>query len=202
MSTATAARLQPSAQPRSAPIREVHPRHVEIVATRAQRRARPKVLHALVVLGALFTIFIAQLLLSIAVSDGAYQIAGLQQSQKELSRTEDALAETLATLNSPQYLVANAAALGMVMATDAAYLRLTDGAVLAAPGQEIRQGCTTMCGLIGNELTEGLTVINPAATPENTIGQGAAKPGAASGSAGGVTSGGPSTEPLPAPVTR
>ena len=204
------ARVQPALEP----VREAHPRHIEIVATKSQRRARPKVVHAVVTLGALFVIFAAQLLLSIAVSDGAYQIAALQQTQKELARTEDALAERLATLNSPQNLVANAASLGMVIATDAAYLRLADGAVIPAPAQEVRLGCVTMCALIGNDLTKGLPLVKPAAataqqpavagaTVPGTTSGGAATGGTATGTvAGGATTNGPTTEPMPAPVTR
>ena len=220
MSTATALRptVRARVQPALRPAPEAHPRHVEIITSKAQRRARPKVVHAVVTLGALFVIFAAQLLLSIAVSDGAYQIAALQQTQKELARTEDALAERLATLNSPQNLVANAASLGMVIATDAAYLRLADGAVIPAPAQEIRSGCVTMCALIGNDLTKGLPLVKPAAAttqqpavagaiaPGTTAG-GATTGGAATGTvngtaAGGATTNGPTTDPMPAPVTR
>ena len=61
----------------------------------AQRRARPKLVYAVVAVGALFAIIAAQLLLSIGLSDGAYQISALQQSRKELARTEDALTEDL-----------------------------------------------------------------------------------------------------------
>ena len=204
-------------QPALRPAPEAHPRHIEIVTSKAQRHARPKVVHAVVTLGALFVIFAAQLLLSIAVSDGAYQIAALQQTQKELARTEDDLVETLATLNSPQNLVANAASLGMVIATDASYLRLADGAVIPAPAQVIRFGCVTMCALIGNELTTGLPLVKPAAAiaqqpavagatgtaPGGTASGGTASGGTATGTAaGGTTTNGPTTEPMPAPVTR
>lgn len=213
MSTATAravatrpmmrARVQPALEP----VREAHPRHIEIVTTKAQRRARPKVVHAVVTLGALFAIFAAQLLLSIAVSDGAYEIAALQQSQKELARTEDALAEHLAVLNSPQHLVADAASLGMVIATNAAYLRLADGAVIPAPELSIRYGCATMCGLVENVLTKGMTPVTAvvagdaatATTAGATAGTTAAPP---TGQAAPTTPSGPTTEPLPAPVTR
>jgi hypothetical protein len=206
MSAATAARplVRPAVDSPAAPLREVHPRHIEIVTTRAQRRARPKVLHAVVVLGALFGIFIAQLLLSIAVSDGAYQIAGLQQSQKELSRTEAALAEDLAVLGSTQHLVANAASLGMVIATNPAYLRLADGAAFAAPPALIRDGCATTCGTATNELTAGLPLI----TPQPSTASGAAAPGTtvtgprAGQSIAPATPSGPTTEPMPAPVTQ
>ena len=212
MSTATATRpaMRARVQPALTPVREVHPRRIEIVTTKAQRRARPKVMHAVVTLGALFVIFAAQLLLSIAVSDGAYQIAALQQTQKELARTEAALAEDLATLESPQHLVADAASLGMVIATDAAYLRLADGAVFAAPALQIRYGCATMCGQVGNALTQGMTPITAAAAGDPAT-------GTATGTTAGTTAtsqsgqatpttpttpSGPTTEPLPAPVTR
>jgi hypothetical protein len=218
MSTATAMRptVHARVQPAVAPVRETHPRHIEIVATKAQRRARPKVMHALVTLGAMCVIFISQLLLSIAVSDGAYRIAALQQSQKDLSRVEDSLAEQLAVLDSPQNLVANAASLGMVIATDASYLRLADGAVLPAPTIGIRSGCATMCGMIGNELTKGMTPISVPVTSA-TAGTGAGTTaGAASGTGTGTTAPqaghgtpttpatptGPTTDQLPAPVTR
>lgn len=216
MSTATALRptVRARVQPVLRPAPEAHPRHIEIITSKAQRRARPKVVHAVVTLGALFVIFAAQLLLSIAVSDGAYQIAALQQTQKELARTEDALAERLATLNSPQNLVANAASLGMVIATDAAYLRLADGAVIPAPAQEIRFGCVTMCALIGNDLTKGLPLVKPAAaTAEQAAVAGTTATGTTTGSsttggtatgapASGATTSGPTTEPMPAPVTQ
>ena len=211
MSTATARAvatrpvMRARVQPALAPVREAHPRRIEIVTTKAQRRARPKVVHAVVTLGALFAIFAAQLLLSIAVSDGAYQIAELQQSQKELARTEEALAEHLAVLNSPQHLVANAASLGMVIATDSAYLRLADGAVIPSPGQSIRYGCATMCGLVGNALTKGMTPVTAATATGTSAGTTAAPPTVQAGQAAPTTPtapSGPTTQPLPAPVTQ
>jgi hypothetical protein len=202
MSTATATR--PVLRPRALPLREVPP-HIEIVTTRAQRRARPKVVHAVVTLGTLFVIFAAQLLLSIAVSDGAYRIDALQQTQKELSRTEEALTERLDTLSSPQNLVANAASLGMVIATDASYLRLADGAVFHAPALQIRYGCATMCGLVGNVLTKGMTVVTPVtgnATPGTAPANATTSTTATSPITQAPPPSGPTTDPLPAPVTR
>ena len=94
-------------------------------------------------------------------------------------------------MNSPQNLVANAASLGMVIATDAAYLRLADGAVIPAPAQEIRSGCVTMCALIGNDLTKGLPLVKPAAaTAQQPAVTGAPGPGT---TAGGATTGGTAT---------
>ena len=108
----------------------LQPRHIEIVSSRSQRRARPRMVYAALTVAGLFAILIAQLLLSIAVSDGAYRIAALQGVQRELSRDQQTLTEQLHVLQSPQHLAANAQALGMVANTSTAFLRLADGAVL------------------------------------------------------------------------
>ena len=106
------------------------PRTVQIVTTRAQRRARPKLVYALGATGVLFAIFLAQLLITIALSSGAYTISGLQSTQQDLGRTASSLGEKLDTLGSSQNLQANALALGMVSSSQAAFLRLSDGSVL------------------------------------------------------------------------
>lgn len=106
---------------------------IQVVATRAQRKARPRVFYALVSMGVVFGIIVAQLLLSVAVSAGAYEIASLQQSNKELSRTYQTMNQDLDRLSSPQNLAANAEALGMVINNTPVYLRISDGAVLGTP---------------------------------------------------------------------
>jgi hypothetical protein len=108
------------------------PRRVQIVTTRAQRRARPKLVYALGATGVLFAIFMAQLLITIALSGGAYTITGLQSTQQGLGRTASSLGEKLDTLGSSQNLQANALALGMVSSSQAAFLRLSDGSVLGS----------------------------------------------------------------------
>jgi hypothetical protein len=106
------------------------PRRVQIVTTRAQRRARPKLVYALGATGVLFAIFLAQLLITIALSSGAYTITDLQSTGQNLGRTASSLGEKLDTLGSSQNLQANALALGMVSSSQAAFLRLSDGSVL------------------------------------------------------------------------
>jgi hypothetical protein len=111
-------------------------RHIEIVSTRRQRRARPRAVYALVTVAGLFVILMAQLLLSIWLSDGAYRIAALQTTQTSLTRDQQALSEQLNVLRSPQSLSARAQALGMVMSNaPAVYLRLSDGAIIGQPTQ-------------------------------------------------------------------
>ena len=110
-----------------------HPRHFEIVSTRSQKRARPRVVYALVAVAGLFLILVVQLLLSIWLSDGAYQISGLQQSQRDLSRDQQALAESLTVLQSPQNLAGRASALGMVMNSGSQGFLSLSGGVSRAP---------------------------------------------------------------------
>ena len=130
MSTAYTLPLQPT---REAPNRHPAP-HIEIVSTRRQRKARPRVIYALVAVGGLFVILMAQLMISIVLSGGAYQISTLQAQQKNLARDQQTLTESLHVLESPQNLAARATGLGMVLdGTGAGWMRLSDGAILQAP---------------------------------------------------------------------
>ncbi len=108
-------------------------RHIEIVSTRQHRRARPRLVIAVITVGGLFGILAIQLLLSIATSEGAYEIAALQARQSELARDEQALVEQLNVLEAPQQLAMQAQSLGMVPSTGAAYLIVADGSVLGVP---------------------------------------------------------------------
>jgi hypothetical protein len=121
------------ARPQQQPHRQA-PRHIEIVTTRAQRTARPKSFYAVVTVASVFALFLGQLMLSILLSDGAYQISSLQAEQKQLMRTEQALSEQLDLLASPQSLATRAESLGMVVGTNApTFLRLSDGSLIGTP---------------------------------------------------------------------
>ncbi len=150
------------------------PTHIEIVTTRAQRNARPKLAYSVVTIASLFVIFAAQLLLSIVVSDGAYQLSGLQVQQKELLRTEQALLEKLQILGSTQHLAANAAHLGMVPGSSPLYLDLATGAVSSAPGTADPMGCGGGCSLVANALLTGVPLVDAAAAATQTAAQTAA----------------------------
>jgi len=121
----------PARSPR--PIRDATHRHIEIVASRSQRSARPRLLAAIVTVGGLFAILTAQLLLTIATSNGAYEISSLQREHSELARDQQVLVETLQVLGAPQHLAAEAQEMGMVASESTAYLRLADSVVLGAP---------------------------------------------------------------------
>lgn len=192
MSIAVARPLRAPA-PRRAPLRAVEPRF----------RPRPNFVRAAVVLAALGAIFGAQLLLSIVVSSGQYEIAALQSQQKELDRTAESLQESLQTLSSTQHLADNAIALGMVQGTGAAYLRLSDGAVITAPGATPRYDCTGSCGLVANDLLGGVPLVQPTTAAAATVGAraGATVPTPTTPVAQAAPAE-PATDTIPAPVTR
>lgn len=187
----------------AAPAIESRRPHIEIVATRQQRKARPKAAYAVVTVLSLFVIFAAQLLLSIVLSDGAYQLASLQTQERDLVRVQQSLAEQLAVRDSTQNLAANAAKLGMVPAASPYFLDLETGAVAAAPGIADPAGCGGSCGLVANSLLTGVPLVDPAAHAAATT---AVQPTETTNSASAPlaeSAPAPSTaETLPAPVTQ
>ncbi|GAB3606679.1 hypothetical protein GCM10027413_20880 [Conyzicola nivalis] len=208
------------ATPLRAPAEEQHPRHIEIVSSRAQRRARPRAVYAVVAVAGLFVLFIAQLLLSIVVSDGAYRIAALQTSQRDLGREQQALSEQLDMLSSPQNLATQAESLGMVLSnTNPVFLRLADGAILgtaaaADAGESVITGSAG--SLVPNSLLGGVPLVTATPTVDPAAAADAAAAAAAAGAAataGQAAAGAPATAPtpgsvpsnpttLPSPVTR
>ena len=181
-------------------------RHVEAVPPRDERRARPRIVYALTASAGMAAIIIAQLLLSVGISQGAYEISTLQASQVELGRTAEGLSEDLVKVSSPQNLAANAAALGMVSNSSPAYLRLSDGAVLGAPGAavgkpaDVPDGAT---GLVPNALLAGVPLVTDL-PPSGAQGTGIAGKGAGGRSAVAPAAPAPAAPPsgLPSPSTR
>ncbi|WP_258046069.1 hypothetical protein [Leifsonia shinshuensis] len=210
---ATAAKLDEPAPLLDRPEQPARERrsHLEVVSTRSQRRARPRTVYAITAVSSLLVIVVAQLLLSIGVSQGAYQLSSLQTQQTQLQRSYQAASEDLNRLTSPQNLAANANALGMVSNSNPAYLRLSDGAVLGAPIAATGAAGTVTGGqgnLVPNSQLNGVPL---AAAPGQTVtGTPAAGAGAQAGSS--ASTGAASTTPakpsvplqgaLPTPVTH
>lgn len=201
MSAAAAYALpERSAQPKRAD----DTRHIEIVTTRAQRLARPRLAYSLIVIAGLFAVLASQLLLSIALADGAYQISALQAEQKEVSRAQQAVTEDLNVLESPQNLAARAESLGLVSNNSAVYLNLANGAVLGSP-QAAKAGAGSVIGangnlLIANSLLAGvpstMTPVAPTADSQAGSTTGAPSPTAGAGSVASTPTG------IPGPTTR
>ena len=115
------------------PARRGRPELVEVSPTKAQRRARPRIAYAIVAVSALGVLLLAQLGISMALSQGAYTLNSLGAEQTKLSRTQQSLSEDLRVLDSPQNLARNAQALGMVANATPVYLDPKTGKVYGTP---------------------------------------------------------------------
>ncbi len=201
MSAATAGNLalaRPRRRPSPGPAATPR-RHLESAPSRAQRRARPRLAHAVVTIAGIGVILLVQLLLSIVLADGAYQIADLQTDQRELLREEQALNEQLELLGSTQNLTANAEALGMVASGNPLFLDVTTGGVSGAGSKAVK----LPRNLVGNSLLDGSTVIDPAALAAAQAAEDAsADTGSHTVEGGTPAATSPAPGTLPSPTTR
>ncbi len=94
------------------------------------RRRRPRLAYGLLAVAGALAIAGAQMLFSVLSTQSTFELSTLTQQQRELTWQKQILYDEVAGLSSPQYLAANAAALGMVINESPSYLRLSDGAVL------------------------------------------------------------------------
>ena len=172
-------------------------RHLHAVA---QVRRRPRFAYALVAVAGALAIGAAQVVLSIATTQGVYEEAALQQQVRELGWQQQSLSDAVAGLSSPQYLAANAASLGMVINQSPTYLRLSDGAVL---GSGEAAGWLSTVDAIGRGLVpNALVAQTPLVTaPDATIaGAPAAEETAPDAGVAGLPQ--PLADGLPTPTTR
>jgi hypothetical protein len=171
---------------------EEQPRRIRVITTRAQRRARPKATYGIVASAVVFAIFMAQLLLTISLSSGAYTIAGLQSAEKTSGRVQSSLEEKLHTLSSAQNLAANAQELGMVGASTPAYLRLSNGSVAGTPVPAAAGAPSTVANGSTDSVPNSLLAAIPVISPTN--------PGQAGSNASDSSV--PSTESTKAPASK
>ncbi|MBB5640874.1 hypothetical protein [Cryobacterium roopkundense] len=176
-------------------------RRFEIVAPDARRRPRPRIFYAFTAIAGVGAIIVAQLLLSVGISQGAYEISTLQSNQSELTRTTASVNEDLVRVSSPQSLAANAEALGMVSNSNPVYLRLSDGAVLGAPSSASGSQAGS-ASLVPNALLGDNIVLSqvPAGAAGTGVAAGAIAPESAPVVA--VTSAPVVPAGLPSPTTR
>ena len=122
------------------------------------------------VLGAA-AIVAAQMVVSILTTQDTYAISALTSQQRQLTWDRQILYDEVAGLSSPQYLAANASALGMVISEAPTFLRLSDGALVGASQAAGWQSSIDAVGrgAVANALiTQTPLVTDPAATIEGT----------------------------------
>jgi len=185
-------------QPRTAPL--------EIVATRHQRRARPRAVYAIATVVGVFAILLTQLTLSIVLSDGAYRLTALEAQRIELDRTAQVLTERINVYDSAQNVATNAESLGMVVNTvSPVFLLLADGSVQGAPtaagaGSGLLEGRADLVGnvLLANVPLVTVAVVGDVAAPGSGVPATLVPLGSLPSASGAM----PSSGALPSPVTR
>lgn len=179
----------PLPAPRRAPER---PRWLR-PAPDAGGRAKPRLAYAVIAVTGVAVIVVAQLLLSIAITQGAYDIDAATMQQTALDRQEQQLREDLDRVESPQYLAANAEALGMVPNSNPVFLRLSDGAVSGDPSAA-GGGAVSSAPLVPNALIDGVPLVTEQAAEETPKGE------ASAGATGETGAAPPAEAPAPPPA--
>ena len=144
----------------AAPVRETtreHTPRLQPAPAPAPRARKSPVVGAVVAVCVILGIFAAQLALSILVSQGAYETRALEIEERDLGRVERVLSHNLDKLSSPQNLVENAGALGMVQNVAPATMRLSDGAIQGDLESKTREASDN---LVPNAQLENLPVVD------------------------------------------
>jgi len=183
-----------------APRREAPRRPLRVVEAPARRR-RPRLLYGIVaVLGAV-AIGAAQMSLSILTTQSSYELSSLTSQQRDLTYQKQILYDEVAGLASPQYLAANAAALGMVIDESPTYLRLSDSAVLGTSAMSFGRSSVDAIGR--GTVPNALIADTPLVThPDATIQGAPVETVEESGTGGIVNTPPPITDGLPTPSTH
>ncbi|MFJ6652688.1 hypothetical protein ACIQLJ_07830 [Microbacterium sp. NPDC091313] len=168
-----------------------------------ERRRRPKLAYGVIAVAGAVAIALAQMGLSILTTQSTFEIASLTQQQRDLTLQKQALYDDVAGLSSPQYLAANAAALGMVINESPSYLRLSDGAIVGAGAPA--SGSSAVDAINRGSVPNALVTDTPLVTaPDATI-QGvplAPTPEQSADGADGSATPPPISDGLPTPATR
>lgn len=147
------------ARPLPAPASD--PRRTLRALERPQPARRPRLLYGIIAVAGTLAIAGAQMGLSIATTQGSYEVSALTSQQRELDWERQMVADDIAGLSSPQYLAANAAALGMVVGQMPGHLRLSDGAVSGGgTGAADRSSVQALSrAAVGNALVSGVPLV-------------------------------------------
>lgn len=134
---------------------------------------RPRLLYGLIAVAGAVAIAGAQMGLSILTTQGSYELKELTAQQRTVDWQKQILEDDVAGLSSPQYLAANAAALGMVTGQAPSYLRLSDGEVIGSG--KAASGTSSIEALKKAAVPNALAGGVPLATdPDSSLGSGAA----------------------------
>lgn len=151
----------------SAPRREPARRLQALEQPQPQPRRRPRLVYGIIAVTGALLIGGAQMGLSILTTQSSYELSTLSDQQRDLDWQKQMLQDSIAGLSSPQYLAANAEALGMVTGQAPTYLRLSDNAIIGtAAGLTGASAVNALSkAAVGNALVSGQPLVgDPAAT--------------------------------------
>ena len=114
------------------PFDEPSARHEPRLQALPSKRRKPRLAYAIIAIAGAVLVAGAQLGMTILTAESSYDLAAVEREQRQLTLDQQELTEDLAGLASPQYLAANASALGMVIDGSPSYLRLSDAAILGS----------------------------------------------------------------------
>lgn len=125
-------------------------------------RRRPRLLYGIAAVAGAVLIGAAQMGLSILTTQSSYELSTLTSQQRALDYQKQILSDSIAGLSSPQYLAANAAALGMVTGQTPTFLRLSDNAVIGtAAGSNGASAVNALSqAAVANALVAGVPLVN------------------------------------------
>ena len=153
--------ILPEPAPASAP-------HRPLLRAVRRRRRRPRLAYGLLAVAGAIAIVAAQMLFSVLSTQSSFELSALTQQQKEVSWQKQILDDRIAGLSSPQYVAANAAALGMVINESPSYLRLSDGAIVGP--QQPSAATSSVDALVRGSVGNALIADTPLVTePQATI---------------------------------
>lgn len=179
------------ARPDARPLRAVEP---------AARR-RPRLLFGVVAVTGAVLIGAAQMGLSILSTQASYELSTLTGAQKDLDIKKQVLSDSIAGLSSPQYLAANAAALGLVTGQAPTYLRLSDSAIIgtAAGSNGVSAVNALSHAAVANALVAGVPLAGDASA---SLGAGASVADEAIAAAANTSTPPAIADGLPTPATH
>ncbi len=198
MATATTAATARAAAP--APRRQDAPRRPLRAVDAPARRRRPKLVYGIVAVVGAIAIGAAQMTLSVLTTQTSYELSALVSQQRDLTYQKQILYDDVAGLSSPQYLAANASALGMVIDESPSYLRLSDGALLGSG--DMSYGRSSVDAIGRGAVPNALITDTPLVTdPDATI-EGVPVETVVIGADGVADTPAPITDGLPTPSTH
>ncbi|KAB1658188.1 hypothetical protein [Pseudoclavibacter sp. CFCC 11306] len=132
--------------------------------TQMSSRVRTRIVHGGILVAVIAVALVAQLMLSIGLADGGYQINQLQQDQNQVKRERQSLSEQISALQSPQHLADRAKELGMEPSTQVTFLRLADGQTIGSADSKGAQ-IAAQKGLVNNRMLATLDAADATAKP-------------------------------------